>query len=147
MTDRPQTHASRPPKQELVGYHAHIYYAAETKVQLLALLNSLRNSDVASSVRSIGRCHDQPVGPHPCPSAQIDVAPQAIAEVLPWLALNRGELSVYVHLNTADELWDHVHNAVWMGKRFEIVNLECLENPNHRDLDEMRAYVKKDCSG
>ena len=138
--DPPQLFAPTP---VLSGYHVHIYYASKTKEQLTALLRRLRDSEVGTSIRSIGQCHDRPVGPHPCPSVQIDVAPEAIAKILPWLALNRGELTVYIHLNTGDELWDHVHNTIWMGEMLELVNLECLENPNHRDLDEMRAYVKK----
>ena len=36
-------------------------------------------------------------------------------EVLPWLALNRKGLVVFLHPDTGDDLADHSEHAIWMG--------------------------------
>ena len=38
-----------------------------------------------------------------------------IGKVLPWLALNRKGLVVFLHPLTGDELADHRDHAIWMG--------------------------------
>lgn len=38
-----------------------------------------------------------------------------IGEVLPWLALNRKGLVVFLHPDTGDDLLDHTEHAIWMG--------------------------------
>ncbi|PRD18865.1 UNVERIFIED_CONTAM: hypothetical protein NCL1_59199 [Trichonephila clavipes] len=51
---------------------------------------------------SMGRMHERPVGPHPDWSCQLAFAPELLAEVLPWLLLNR------------DDLADHRDHALWI---------------------------------
>ena len=77
---------------------------------------------------AIGRCRDQSrdapadaaFGPHPMGSYQIAFAPEQFAEVVPWLALNRRGLIVFVHPETGDDLADHTEHAIWMGDRQEL---------------------------
>jgi DOPA 4,5-dioxygenase len=35
--------------------------------------------------------------------------------VLPWLALNRKGLVIFMHPDTGDDLMDHTEHAIWMG--------------------------------
>jgi DOPA 4,5-dioxygenase len=41
--------------------------------------------------------------------------PELIADVLPWLALNRKGLVVFLHPDTGNDLLDHTEHAIWMG--------------------------------
>lgn len=63
----------------------------------------------------VGRKHQQPVGPHPMWSCQITLTPENFGVVVPWLALNRHGLTVFIHTETGDALKDHTEHAIWMG--------------------------------
>jgi DOPA 4,5-dioxygenase len=94
------------------GYHAHIYYDADSMETARTLCEEAgRRFRV-----TVGRMHEKPVGPHPCWSCQLAFAPDLFDQVIPWLALNRGELVVFVHPETGDELRDHRDRALWMGQ-------------------------------
>ena len=105
MTDQPVS--------AITGYHAHVYYDAESKSDAAAVREAL---EATFDVR-MGRWHDRPVGPHPMWSYQIAFAPEQFAAVVPWLALNRRGLIVFVHPETGDDLADHTDHALWMGDR------------------------------
>ena len=100
----------------ITGYHAHVYYDADSKQTAADVRAAL---EAAFAVR-MGRWHDRPVGPHPMWSYQIAFAPEQFAEVVPWLALNRRGLIVFVHPETGDDLADHTEHAIWMGDRQEL---------------------------
>ena len=93
------------------GYHAHIYFDADTIDQARALCEQAAQSFPLK----MGRVHERPVGPHPDWSCQLAFGPQMIGEVLPWLALNRKGLVVFLHPDTGDDLLDHTEHAIWMG--------------------------------
>ncbi|WP_095110229.1 DOPA 4,5-dioxygenase family protein [Pseudomonas sp. Irchel 3E20] len=97
--------------QRIKGYHAHIYYDANTLEQARQLCETATGLfDV-----HMGRLHERPVGPHPDWSCQLAFGPEIIGVMLPWLALNRNGLVVFLHPNTGDDLADHTDYAVWMG--------------------------------
>lgn len=100
----------------ITGYHAHVYYDAESKEAAGAVREAL---EARFSVR-MGRWHDRPVGPHPSWSYQIAFGPELFAELVPWLALNRRGLIVFLHPETGDDLADHTEHAIWMGDRQEL---------------------------
>lgn len=100
-----------PDSPTIKGYHAHIYYDAETKPKAARLRTLIEEHFNAQ----LGRWHDNPVGPHPMGSYQIAFAPELFAELTPWLALNRDGLIVFLHPETGDELADHRDRAMWMG--------------------------------
>ena len=64
----------------------------------------------------MGRMHDGPVGSHPMGSCQLSVPPSAFAAVVPWLALNRGVLTVFAHAETGNHLADHTVHVLWLGQ-------------------------------
>jgi DOPA 4,5-dioxygenase len=106
----------------ITGYHAHVYYDAESKPAAAALRAAI---EATFDVR-LGRWHDRPVGPHPRWSYQIAFAPARFAEIVPWLALNRGGLTIFLHPETGDALADHRDHAIWLGDKAEL-DLEALK--------------------
>lgn len=96
---------------EIHGYHAHVYFDAETLAQARALCEAARDSFGIE----MGRVHERAVGPHPDWSCQLTIPTEKFAEVVPWLALNRDGLVVFVHPETGEELADHTERAMWMG--------------------------------
>ena len=100
----------------ITGYHAHVYFDAETVDRARALCQ--RASELFGVV--MGRVHERPVGPHPMWSCQLGCTSRQFAELLPWLALNRDGLIVFSHPNTGDDLADHRDHAIWLGTGLEL---------------------------
>lgn len=93
-------------------YHAHLYYRDAEG------LAEARRVAAAAAERfdvAVGRFHDKPVGPHPLWSCQLSFAAEHFGEIVPWLALNRGDLDVFVHVGTDDDLFDHTQGVIWLG--------------------------------
>ena len=104
------------------GFHAHIYYDASTFEQAAELCD--RAGELFGV--AVGHKHTQPVGPHPKWSCQLTVSPEQFGEVVPWLALHRDGLTVFIHAETGDAMKDHTEHTMWMG-RMEPLNLNILE--------------------
>ncbi len=99
--------------QTISGYHAHIYFDAESFQQAESLCQQAK----ALFDLDLGRMHRKPVGPHPHWSCQLAFAPQTFARLIPWLLLNRDGLDVFIHPITGDHLLDHSEHALWLGKQ------------------------------
>lgn len=97
--------------QRIKGYHAHVYFDASTLDQARALCEQAAQLFELQ----MGRVHERPVGPHPDWSCQLAFAPELFAQVVPWLALNRRGLVVFLHPDTGNDLLDHTDYAMWMG--------------------------------
>lgn len=93
------------------GYHAHVYFDAQTLEQAQALCEAA----TAKFGLQMGRVHQRPVGPHPDWSCQLAFEHAQLADVTLWLALNRNGLVVFMHPLTGNELRDHSEHAIWMG--------------------------------
>ena len=104
------------------GYHAHVYFDAESIDQARHLCERARGNFQVE----MGRVHERPVGPHPMWSCQLAFAPDEFAKVVPWLAVNRDGLIVFVHPLTGDDIADHRDHAMWMGKLMKL-NLSALK--------------------
>jgi len=96
----------------ITGYHAHVYFDAESIDGARGLCEEAQRRFGAV----MGRVHEKPVGPHPMWSCQLAFEPRLFDQVVPWLALNRGHLTVLVHPETGDPLRDHRDHALWMGQ-------------------------------
>ena len=105
----------------ITGYHAHVYYDAASKEKAARLRAKL---EAAFDVR-LGRWHDRPIGPHPCGSYQVAFAPEVFGALVPWLALNRDGLTIFIHPETGDDIPDHRDFAIWLGRQQEL-DLEAL---------------------
>ena len=99
----------------ITGYHAHVYYDAATKATAEEVRAGLEPFDVR-----LGRWHDQPIGPHPCGNYQVAFTAELFSQVVPWLALNRRGLTVFIHPETGQELEDHRDRALWLGPQREL---------------------------
>ncbi|WP_193170491.1 DOPA 4,5-dioxygenase family protein [Nisaea nitritireducens] len=96
---------------EILGYHAHVYFDAGSAEAARALREVIeRQFDI-----EMGRFHEKPVGPHPRWSYQVAFKPEQFGDIIPWLALNRGDLTVFVHAETGNELADHTQHVIWLG--------------------------------
>jgi DOPA 4,5-dioxygenase len=102
----------REPDGAITGYHAHVYYDARSK----PVAEQLRAALAARFEVELGRWHDQPIGPHPSGSYQIAFRPELFAALVPWLAINRQGLTVFVHPETGDALADHSAHVIWLGE-------------------------------
>ncbi len=93
------------------GFHAHVYFSQATQEQARSLcLAAAAQFDVL-----MGRVHERPVGPHPDWSCQLAFKPEVFGLLVPWLAMQRGGLVVFVHPLSDNELLDHRDRALWMG--------------------------------
>ncbi len=97
-------------------YHAHLYYD-ETSIVLAKAVGAQAHETFGIKV---GTFHERPVGPHPVWSCQLTVPVKLFGQVVPWLALNRGVLNVFVHPVTGDDIEDHTKHVMWLGKSFPL---------------------------
>ncbi len=97
---------------EISGYHAHVYFDAETRDTAWGLRERLPDLFPAAGV---GRFHERTVGPHPAWSFQIAFPKALFAELIPWLMLNRQGLTVFVHAEGGDVIRDHTEHVMWLG--------------------------------
>lgn len=97
----------------ITGWHAHVYYdPAGTRDAAARLREGLA---AAFPEAVLGRWHDAKVGPHPGAMYQVAFPPALYPRLVPWLALNRGPLTILVHPETGRQKADHLQHALWMG--------------------------------
>jgi DOPA 4,5-dioxygenase len=65
---------------------------------------------------TVGRWHDELVGPHLRSMYQVAFPTELLASFMPWLMLNRDGLTVLLHPGTGDGYADHTRHAAWMGE-------------------------------
>ncbi len=100
----------------ITGYHAHVYFDADTVGRARALCEAAR----AALPVEMGRVHEKNVGPHPMWSCQLSFDADAIGAVIAWLTLNRDGLIIFTHPDTGQHLEDHRDRAIWMGACLEL---------------------------
>lgn len=106
---------------DIQDWHAHVYFDAASRDAAWALRERIEQAfDI-----EMGRFHEKPVGPHPRFSYQVLFRNDQLGPLLSWLALNRGDLTVFVHPNTGQQLADHRDRALWLGRQ-ETLDLSVL---------------------
>lgn len=110
----------------ITGYHAHVYFSSQSET----LAGEFRDCLASRFDVTLGRWHHKPIGPHPSAMYLVAFAPSELAELLPWLMLNRRGLVILVHPETGDDVADHTEHALWMG------------GPLALDIDALRGEPK-----
>ncbi len=93
------------------GFHAHVYYDADTFSQAAALCQSARQK----FDQTMGQMHRKRVGPHPRWSCQLTIPRRLAGEVIPWLMASRNGLTIFIHGLSGDDLRDHTELVMWLG--------------------------------
>jgi aromatic ring-cleaving dioxygenase len=132
MTGKPEAGGPRP-LSEIASYHAHIYYDPATT---RAEAEQLRNWIGERFSVTLGRWHDVKVGPHDQAMYQVAFAREIFPELVPWLMLNRGHLSILVHPNTTNPRRDHAADPIWIGPAIA-VHAEKL--PEYAEIEQAPA--------
>lgn len=99
--------------KQIKNFHAHVYFTDAQFEQGEVLC--LKAGELFGV--KVGRFHRKPVGPHPVGMCQLTIENDDFAKVIPWLALNRDGLSIFVHPDTGEHLKDHTAHAIWMGEQ------------------------------
>jgi aromatic ring-cleaving dioxygenase len=110
----------------IAGYHAHVYYEPATR----PLAERLRQAMGERFAVTLGRWHDQPIGPHPQAMYQVAFGVAEFPLLVPWLMLNRAGLTVLVHPRTGDDYEDHARLPLWLGTPLPL-RLEALRRRDH----------------
>jgi DOPA 4,5-dioxygenase len=100
----------------ITGYHAHIYYAPETRETAARLRERIWGTFEVE----MGRFRDRPVGPHPQPMYQVAFRKDLFPEIVPWLMVNRDGLTILVHPESGDAYKDHAHWPIWLGQKLRL---------------------------
>ena len=112
------------------GFHAHVYFGPDTVDQARRLCEAA----AAHFTLKMGRMHQQPVGPHPDWSCQLAFKPVVFGDLIPWLAMHRNGLVIFVHPISDNDLVDHRDRALWMGAVRPLELSVLGEGPGHYDL-------------
>jgi len=97
-------------------FHAHIYYNPDE----VEAARQLAAATQAKFSVAVGHFHLRPVGPHPRGSCQLTVPRDLFGDVAQWLSLKRGELTIFAHANTGNDLADHTQHVIWFGPSEEL---------------------------
>ncbi|MGH7095326.1 MAG: DOPA 4,5-dioxygenase family protein [Stellaceae bacterium] len=93
------------------GYHAHVYYNAESKPTAAKLRQIMLDKFKCEA----GAFSDEPRGPHPISQFNITFETPEFQDIVPWLMLNHEGLDVLIHPLTESSYDDHSKNALWLG--------------------------------
>ena len=115
-------------------FHAHIYFDVSDLARAQAFAQAAQHRFGVT----VGRFHEQPVGPHPRASCQLTVTPESFGPFASWAATARAGLTIFAHADTGEDWRDHTHNVVWFGPS-EPLNLEFFERMGLAPSDVKRS--------
>ncbi|MEL6530116.1 MAG: DOPA 4,5-dioxygenase family protein [Pseudomonadota bacterium] len=93
------------------GFHAHLYYDADE----VEIAQNFARAASEKFKLAIGQFHLKPVGPHPRGSCQLSMSPETFAEFALWAIATRGEMTIFAHGLSGDDLDDHTRYVLWFG--------------------------------
>lgn len=132
MTDLPEGAAPRS-LDEIASFHAHVYYDPATSRPEAECLRAWID---ARFVVTLGRWHDVKVGPHDQAMFQVAFVNEVFPQLVPWLMLNHGSLSILVHPNTSNPRRDHLADPLWIGPALSVHGDKL---PEHAEMEQAPA--------
>ena len=100
--------------EDIKSYHVHLYYDGRTKQYAGYLRREMERR--FNGCIEVGRWRDMaPQGPHPKSHFQVFFPTNMFNQLVPFLALNRGDLHILLHPNTGNGYEDHTKNVMWIG--------------------------------
>ncbi len=115
--------------EKIRGYHAHVYFDAESLSSAADLRR--RAAEALSGRVVVHGLIDRAIGPHPLPMFEIDIPRGELEIFLNWMMLNHGAHSVLIHPITGDDLADHRDHPLWIGRPLPL-DLEFLAQLQRR---------------
>jgi len=106
------------PLDAIEGWHAHIYYDPEKTKDDAARLRE--NVIEAFPDTTMGRWHDEAVGPHLVSMYQVAFRTDQFDRFVQWLSVNREGLDILVHPLTENAWNDHIVFGFWMGEKLPL---------------------------
>lgn len=100
----------------ITGYHAHVYFDPAQRNEAAELRQQIQERFIVR----MGNWHDVPVGPHPQSMYQIAFEVALFPRLVPFLMLNRQDLTILVHPETDRPRDDHLHHAMWLGEKLPL---------------------------
>ena len=131
------------PETDITSFHVHFYYDGSTKQHAANLRRELDHR--FGDRLTIGRWRDKaPQGPHPVSHIQIDFPHDLFNVIVPFLALNRGDLHILLHPNTDNGYEDHTQNVMWIGPSIPLSETWMKRNRERlqKAAEEMAAQSK-----
>ncbi|RZZ83033.1 DOPA 4,5-dioxygenase family protein [Pseudoxanthomonas winnipegensis] len=101
---------------EIVAYHSHIYFTAETRHIAERLNEELQDQFKIWDYRWL----DAANGLHPQPMFRFAILKEDFQRYVEWIVRVREGLTVLVHPITGDDFVDHTYLAIWIGGRLEL---------------------------
>jgi aromatic ring-cleaving dioxygenase len=95
----------------ITDYHIHVYYDPESRERAALFRQWVEKR---FPVR-MGSWHDAPVGPHVTAMYQIQFTPDLFPTLVPFVMMNRMDLTILLHPQSGRPRDDHTINATWMG--------------------------------
>jgi DOPA 4,5-dioxygenase len=108
-------------------FHAHVYYAADTRERAAALRERLRAAVAPGALLYVGELRDHKVGPHPVPQFECHFRASYLPALMP--TLEACGLTVLVHPLTLDDTADHTTLARWLGGAPIELDLSVMDPP------------------
>jgi len=114
---------------EIEAFHAHVYFDLGVTDRVARKLRF----QVADRFHvTVGRWHERTIGPHGKAMFQIAFEPGLFGQLVPWLMLNHGGLSILIHPNTTNSRRDHMADSIWIGPPVDIKQ-DVLPEENERE--------------
>eukprot|EP01121_Diplochlamys_sp_Union-15-3_P010369 TRINITY_DN2900_c0_g5_i1.p1 TRINITY_DN2900_c0_g5~~TRINITY_DN2900_c0_g5_i1.p1 ORF type:complete len:128 (+),score=3.62 TRINITY_DN2900_c0_g5_i1:41-424(+) len=103
-------------------FDIHVYFDNDSKEFALKLRTELKEKFPWLRFMPV---KFERIGPHPLPMWEADFynyknLDTEYGQVMQWLQLNHGSLTVLIHPNTGYPRKDHTENAYWLGKQLSL---------------------------
>lgn len=104
---------------QILDFHAHIYFE-NSQFDIAGKIQQQIKKDLQKNLTYIGELINRPIGPHPLPMFEIDFSTENFERIVTYLMIHRESLSVLIHPQSGNDLYDHSQCAMWLGKQLEL---------------------------